>query len=756
MKRKSETGFSINLNDQPLTEVDCTDCNLQIALSVPCNSPCLLVSTYAEIVALDYNNATIYPIISNLSNTVAIDVYFSLGYIFWSEYWTQTIKRANIDGTNITILHEYINCGGLAVEWTSSQLYWTSTSRGTISVSDLEGNSKRILFSSSIGTPRGIVLDPFDWLMFWMDERSPRKIWRATLSGTQAVPIVTSNLQKPSGIDLDRQSRLVFWVDEVFNRVESVDYYGNNRKLLFQAQQAWPSFSFYDVTFLSSYLYVSDQRSKKIYKFNATSANESAVSNVSFSQEIYRLVAYDSSRQLPDFSAPCNPPCLLVSTATGITGLDYNNATIYPIVSNSTSSFALDVHFSLGYIFWSDSSGNIKRANIDGSNMTTLHKYTWCGGLAVEWTSSELYWTELNNTISVSDLDGNNRRILVYRFSYLYQITGIVLDPYHGSMFLTYTGSTPKIVRATLSGPEAVSIVTSNLHTPFVIDLDRQSRLVFWVDGALGRVESVDYYGNNRKLLFQFHQRPWPGYYYYGVTFLSPFLFVSDRATDGIYKFNATSANGTVVSNVSISQEINRLVAYDSSRQLPGVEMADADTHWTAIVLKVDSCTSSPCYNNGSCTWLPGGFNCTCLPEFYGDNCETFDNCTSSPCLNNGTCTRYPGGYNCTCRQDFYGDNCENITSTAIATTRTTRTEGSKQKSAIIAGACVGGVLFVVINSFGLVYAYKNRDRFFNRSSKKLTDDPKSYNNDAYVATASNITSGEQATDVENFEFYAL
>ncbi|KAL9960509.1 hypothetical protein ACROYT_G033977 [Oculina patagonica] len=286
-----------NTTNYITSEGQVTEMKNMETLSVPCNSPCLLFSTYSEIVALDYNNATIYPIISNLSSAVAIDVHFSLGYIFWSEYRTQTIKRANIDGTNITILHEHINCYGcgLAVEWTSSQLYWTSTSRGTISVSDLEGNNKRILFSSSIGSPRGIVLDPFDWLMFWTDWRSPRKIWRATLSGTQAVPIVTSNLLTPYRIDLDRQSKLVFWVDGWLKRVESVDYYGNNRKLLFQAQQAW----FSDVTFLSSYVYVSDWNTLKIYKFNATSANGTVVSNVSISQVIDGLVAYDISKQLP-------------------------------------------------------------------------------------------------------------------------------------------------------------------------------------------------------------------------------------------------------------------------------------------------------------------------------------------------------------------------------------------------------------------------------------------------------------------------
>ena len=132
---------------------------MSLALGVPCKSPCLLVSTTTEIIALDYNSATIYPVILNLTRAVAIDVHFRLGYIFWSDVWEHNIKRANIDGTNITVLHNNTgNCEGLAVEWRSSQLYWTDRN-GTISVSDLEGNNKRVLLSSQ-GQLRGIVLDP--------------------------------------------------------------------------------------------------------------------------------------------------------------------------------------------------------------------------------------------------------------------------------------------------------------------------------------------------------------------------------------------------------------------------------------------------------------------------------------------------------------------------------------------------------------------------------------------------------------------
>ena len=131
-------------------------------MDVPCNSPCLLVSTEKEIIALDYDNATSYPIITNLSHALAIDYHYSMGYIFWSDIWERNIKRSNINGTDIKVLHNTSgDCYGLAVDWRSSQLYWIDHIARMVSVSDLDGNNKRVLnTSSSLGDPAGIVLDP--------------------------------------------------------------------------------------------------------------------------------------------------------------------------------------------------------------------------------------------------------------------------------------------------------------------------------------------------------------------------------------------------------------------------------------------------------------------------------------------------------------------------------------------------------------------------------------------------------------------
>ena len=47
-----------------------------IALRLSCNPPCLLVSAINSIIALDYNNGSVFSVISNLSHAVALDVHY--------------------------------------------------------------------------------------------------------------------------------------------------------------------------------------------------------------------------------------------------------------------------------------------------------------------------------------------------------------------------------------------------------------------------------------------------------------------------------------------------------------------------------------------------------------------------------------------------------------------------------------------------------------------------------------------------------
>ena len=125
-----------------------------------CIPPCLLVSNTSDIIAIDYKASTVTPVVTGLSRAVAIDVHFSLGYIFWSDETDLDIKRFRIGGSTTTIITDIGVCGGLAVHWGTSKLYWTDDSYDKISVSDLDGNNQGTLIYSGLDAPRDIALDP--------------------------------------------------------------------------------------------------------------------------------------------------------------------------------------------------------------------------------------------------------------------------------------------------------------------------------------------------------------------------------------------------------------------------------------------------------------------------------------------------------------------------------------------------------------------------------------------------------------------
>ena len=132
-------------------------------------------------------------------------------------------------------------------------------------------------------------------------------------------------------------------------------------------------------------------------------------------------------------------------------------------------------------------------------------------------------------------------------------------------MFWTDWGSSPKIERSTLIGTQRVTLVTSNLQLPNGISLDRQNKLVYWVDAGMDRLESINYDGTNRTLLYQ-----QSAFHFFGVTFFSPYIFVSEWTNNRVLKFN--SSNGAILEAIKFTgyDKLMGLVPYDSSRQLPG------------------------------------------------------------------------------------------------------------------------------------------------------------------------------------------
>uniref|UniRef100_A0A672TWI0 Protocadherin Fat 3 n=1 Tax=Strigops habroptila TaxID=2489341 RepID=A0A672TWI0_STRHB len=77
-------------------------------------------------------------------------------------------------------------------------------------------------------------------------------------------------------------------------------------------------------------------------------------------------------------------------------------------------------------------------------------------------------------------------------------------------------------------------------------------------------------------------------------------------------------------------------------------------------VLYPDACERHPCQNGGTCTSVPsGGYQCNCLSQFTGRNCESeITACFPNPCQNGGSCDPIGNAFICNCKNGLTGLSC--------------------------------------------------------------------------------------------------
>jgi len=154
---------------------------------------------------------------------IALDV--AQDSMYWAEYGTGRIRRANLDGTGaVNLLIDQPNVSGLVLDLAAGKMYWTVANLSVpfLRRANLDGTNVQDIATSP--SARDLALDIAGGKVYWT-YCLLGTIQRANLDGTSPETIVTG-LDKPYGIELDTVHGLLYWADSGTDRIRRANLDG--------------------------------------------------------------------------------------------------------------------------------------------------------------------------------------------------------------------------------------------------------------------------------------------------------------------------------------------------------------------------------------------------------------------------------------------------------------------------------------------------------------------------------------------------
>ncbi|XP_030827887.1 uncharacterized protein LOC115919137 isoform X2 [Strongylocentrotus purpuratus] len=599
-----------------------------------------------------------FPIVSNFnvscflegrSHAVAIAVDLEDGIVFFSDLGIKGIGMATLrDGAPVKIITGGVRAvQGLAVDWMTKHLYWTDHARGTIEVSKYDGSYRTTLIKDNVIKPRSIAIDPERKYIFWTEFGPPTQIERASLDGTERVVIMTAPhglpFFVPTGLAIDTEEQRLYYADLSTRTINKVDYFGNNKRQLLRKNGA----IFFDVALYKDYILWTELGGNNgIYASNRHTGEIELVYH-NRGEQVYGITTYADTRQ-KIMHHPCryqNGGCdqLCLSSSSSRRGFvcvctlgfyladdgkscvsdlvrdnfflvtDTYRRAIFQVDMQSTTfepkalflpSIQNPIAVSFDPIdrkvYWTDvTSKTLSRASLDGNDYQVIARdgIEVPDGIAVDSISRLVYWTDYGtHGISVSHLDGSNRKMLIRG---LEKPRALVLHPVEGTMFWTDWGDNAVIERAFMDGTERSIIVSGSLVWPNGLTIDYDGNRLYWCDAGLERLETADFNGRDRRLLFTFGRNV----HAYDVAVRGQFLYWTDWTMQSVLKMDKDTGSGIAT------------VGPNDYLRPNGIYMVSDDT--------LPSGDNQCSIDNGGCTGLclPVGFdrNCTCADGFQFD-----------------------------------------------------------------------------------------------------------------------------------------
>ncbi|MCY3738599.1 MAG: T9SS type A sorting domain-containing protein [Gemmatimonadaceae bacterium] len=216
----------------------------------------------------DLDGSNVQDLVSGagLNGPDGLSLDLSGGKIYWADAGTNKIQRANLDGSGVEDLVTGLGIPyGLALDVSGGKMYWTNRQTNKIQRANLDGSGAEDLVTSGLTFPGALALDVSGGKMYWTNPGA-RKIQRADLGGTNVEDLVTSGLSSPLGLALDVAGGKMYWTDRGTDKIQRADLGGANVEDLVTSGLDSPNGLALDVS--GGKMYWADEGANKVQRAN--------------------------------------------------------------------------------------------------------------------------------------------------------------------------------------------------------------------------------------------------------------------------------------------------------------------------------------------------------------------------------------------------------------------------------------------------------------------------------------------------------
>ncbi|XP_052860473.1 low-density lipoprotein receptor-related protein 4-like [Anopheles cruzii] len=463
----------------------------------------------------DYQIDVVLPL-PPISNAVTLDVDRATGEVYWADTIEDVIMRSTPDGMRIKQIYSesMTSVDGLVLDSIGRKLYWTDAGRKVLEVSDLDGDGSRsALVWRDLEQPRGIALDYDSGLLFWSDWGADPRIERADMDGENRRPLITEGLGWPNGLTVDRAERRIYWADAQMKTIESAGLGGTQRTRLVE-NLPHP----YALAVTARHIYWTDWITKALHTVPkvqphgtgataaAAAAATSHIRNVTHGLEglmDVKVVQEDDGYQLENVCGKANGGCshLCLRNPTGYsckcpTGLTMREGSTSDCKTLPDEFLLIALRSGIGRISLDTPDLFDVVLPIEGVHGAVVLDY--------HYDALQVYYADVNVDAirRVSMQNVSDTQVIVARG--LNTPNGLAVDWLADNLYWTDT-ALKRIEVARLDGSCRKAILTDRLDDPRSLILYPKRGFLFWADwGATPKIERAYMDGSGRRSVVDF------------------------------------------------------------------------------------------------------------------------------------------------------------------------------------------------------------------------------------------------------------